>query len=100
MELAREAGFADGIAEFIGLTTFYAFAKLVREEATAEANAKANASWTLMCEKMVAIERETCARLCDVGVDTKHPAVKGHIMKNFGASSTLAAAIRSRGGQA
>ena len=32
--------------------------ELVREEATAEANARANASWTLMCEKMVAIERE------------------------------------------
>jgi hypothetical protein len=35
----------------------------VREDAIAEANAKANASWTLMCEKMVAIEREACAEL-------------------------------------
>ena len=42
-----------------------AFAKLVREEATAEANARANASWTLMCEKMVAIEREACVKVCE-----------------------------------
>ena len=40
---------------------------LVREEAIAEANAKANASWTLMCEKMIAIEREACARVCEQG---------------------------------
>ena len=37
------------------------FAELVHEEA----NARANASWTLMCEKMVAIEREACAKVCD-----------------------------------
>ena len=46
-----------------------AFAAMVREEATAEANAKANASWTLMCEKMVAAEREACARLCEAEAD-------------------------------
>ena len=33
--------------------------ELVREET----NARANASWTLMCEKMVAIEREVCANI-------------------------------------
>jgi hypothetical protein len=36
------------------------FAHLVAAKATEEANAKANASWTLMCKKMVAIEREAC----------------------------------------
>jgi len=36
------------------------FAHLVAAKSTEEANAKANASWTLMCEKMVAIEREAC----------------------------------------
>jgi len=41
------------------------FAKLVEEKATEEANARANASWTLMCKKMVAIEREACAKVCD-----------------------------------
>lgn len=41
------------------------FAHLVAAKATEEANARANASWTLMCKKMVAIERESCAVLCD-----------------------------------
>jgi len=41
------------------------FAKLVAEKATEEANARANASWTLMCKKMVAAEREACAKVCD-----------------------------------
>lgn len=30
-----------------------------------EANARANASWTLMCKKMVAFEREACAKVVD-----------------------------------
>jgi hypothetical protein len=47
------------------LKIFIAFAKLVEEKATEEANAKANASWTLMCKKMVAIEREACAKVCE-----------------------------------
>jgi hypothetical protein len=41
------------------------FAKLVEEKATEKANARANASWTLMCEKMVALEREACAQACE-----------------------------------
>ena len=41
------------------------FAQLVAEKATEEANARANASWTLMCKKMVAAEREACAKVCD-----------------------------------
>ena len=41
------------------------FAHLVADKATEEANARANASWTLMCKKMVALEREACARVCD-----------------------------------
>jgi hypothetical protein len=39
------------------------FAKLVADKATEEANARANASWTLMCEKMVAFEREAIKKL-------------------------------------
>jgi hypothetical protein len=38
------------------------FAHLVADKATEEANARANASWTLMCKKMVAIEREALAQ--------------------------------------
>jgi len=34
-------------------------------KATDEANARANASWTLMCKKMVEAEREACAKVCD-----------------------------------
>lgn len=46
------------------------FAQLVAEKATEAANARANASWTLMCEKMVAAEREACAKVCDELHDT------------------------------
>ena len=42
-----------------------AFANLVAAKEREEANAKANASWTLMCKKMVAIEREACAKVVD-----------------------------------
>jgi hypothetical protein len=34
------------------------FAALITEAATEEANARQNASWALMCKKMVAAERE------------------------------------------
>ena len=44
-------------------------------------------------------EREACAKVCENGIDTEHPTVKDIIMKNFGASSHLAAAIRARGEQ-
>ena len=80
-----------------------AFEKLVREEATAEANAKANASWTLMCEKMVAIEREACARKTE---EFARKWWKVHCDSNLHYSSTLKAhqdfcalqaAIRARG---
>jgi hypothetical protein len=44
----------------------------------------------------VEAEREACARLCEEGVDTVHPTVEAHVMKNFGASVHLANAIRAR----
>ena len=66
-----------------------AFAHLVAAKATEEANAKANASWTLMCKKMVAIEREACAKVCDeVG---EHPSLT---------PQHCAESIRARGEQA
>lgn len=61
-----------------------AFAKLVAEKATEEANARANASWTLMCKKMVEAEREACAKVCEESND-------------IGSSYGLAQAIRARG---
>ena len=45
--------------------TRYQFAQLVATKATEEANARANASWELMCKKMVAFEREACAKVCE-----------------------------------
>jgi len=62
IEMARQAGKHQWPFDFEFLERF---AKLVEEKATEKANARANASWTLMCEKMVAFEREACAKVCD-----------------------------------
>jgi hypothetical protein len=71
------------------------FAHLVAAKSTEEANAKANASWELMCKKMVALEREACARVVDdiearcIAEDVDDPPL------NY-----VASAIRARGEQA
>ena len=62
IEMARQAGKHQWPFDFEFLERF---AKLVEEKATEKANARANASWTLMCEKMVAFEREACAKAAD-----------------------------------
>jgi hypothetical protein len=49
-----------------------------------ETNRRANASWTLMCEKMVQIEREACAM-----------AVERH--GTWAYTEAIATAIRARG---
>ena len=94
MEMAREAWAEAGERWVVGAwfddraKAFEAFAAMVREDATAETNAKANASWTLMCEKMVAIEREACAKVCEQhGYD--------HYCGNV--TDKIAETIRSRG---
>jgi len=48
-----------------GPKAFKDFVNLLTEKATEEANARANASWSLMCKKMVEAEREACAKVCD-----------------------------------
>ena len=48
------------------------FAALVAEKATEQANARQNASWARMCEKMVAAEREACAKVCEDVSDQFH----------------------------
>ena len=65
IEMARFAGITIDSFGFQGgfIEEFVVFAKLVAEKATEEANARSNASWTLMCEKMVAFEREACAKV-------------------------------------
>jgi hypothetical protein len=77
IEMARQAGFHLSMWQLsLGcdangtLDELEAFAKLVAAKATEKANARANASWTLMCEKMVAFEREACAKVCDDKHDT------------------------------
>ena len=70
------------IADFLQRTGQYVTNDASREAAIANA---------------VAAEREACAKVCEEGVDTEHPTVTGHIMKAFGKSSLLAAAIRARG---
>lgn len=67
------------------------FAKLVAEKATEEANTRANVSWKLMCEKMVAFEREACAKVCDELSD-KHTWEGSY-------ADECATAIRARGQQ-
>jgi hypothetical protein len=75
------------------------FAHLVAAKSTEEANAKANASWTLMCKKMVAIEREACAKVCDEKVDAEYAT--GKVDHNeMGWTQSCAIAIRARGEQA
>ena len=94
IKLARQAGGTPyvnrhypGETSFaFGPKAFEAFAELVADKATEEANARANASWTLMCKKMVEAEREACAKVCEESND-------------MGSSYGLAQAIRARGKQ-
>ena len=89
VEMAREVkmpyDFVTG--EPINLEKLEAFAALIREEATAEANARANASWAMMCEKMVAIEREACAMTAE----------NTSVYDRYSPEDTIADAIRKRG---
>lgn len=66
IRMAREAGYkhpdAVGTCEDFAYFGIERFANLVADKATEEANARANKSWALMCEKMVANERENCAK--------------------------------------
>ena len=69
IRLAREAGFADGVVEIVGLEGFSRFATLVA------------------AHERVA-EREACAKVCDVM--STHPEYASGVTK------LAAAAIRSR----
>lgn len=62
IDMAREAGFVEYELDD-GTTTAFdkryeIFANLVEAKATEKANERANASWTLMVNKMVEAERE------------------------------------------
>jgi len=111
IEMARQAGCGHEALDlhWVCPENLEAFAKLVEEKATEKANARANASWTLMCEKMVAIEREACAKICDLTMLQNQEAINEldddeHIAKCFiqGAMTQLvktAKAIRARSGE-
>ena len=69
--MAKEAGFDMSRLPSIRAANVYGevndelarFADLAAEKAEARANERANASWKLMCEKMLDAEREVCARI-------------------------------------
>ena len=63
LSMASESGFGKYAYEASSL--FERFAALVAEKATEQANARQNASWALMCKKMVVAEREACAKAAD-----------------------------------
>jgi hypothetical protein len=80
------------------IASLVAFAKLVAAKATDEANARSNASWTLMCKKMVEDEREACAKEAE---DSDHVVLGRSYhdqLGNAGATAkNIAVAIRNRG---
>lgn len=88
IRMAQEAGICDGSFDFqmVSLQDLERFAALVADKTAEDASFKANRSWRLMCEKMVAAEREACARICD----TTPP-------QPFRPSIEAAHAIRARG---
>ena len=75
------------------------FAKLVAAKATEEANARANASWELMCKKMVAFEREACAKVCDELIAPDEYSITDKSMWDV-TCIDCAEAIRARGEKA
>ena len=71
IRMALEAGLTNPLWIEKDYATIEYFAQLVAAAATEAANARANASWTLMCEKMIEVEiheavleeREACAQI-------------------------------------
>ena len=105
IRMAREAGLQSGritiipceplaFVPSVSATDFLAklqrFAALVEAAATEKANERANASWASMCEKMVAAEREACAKVCD-------SRYMGDNNREDMEAKRCAAAIRARG---
>ena len=95
IEMARQVEFEVGFKWCVNFIELEAFAKLVAAKATEEANARANASWTLMCEKMVAFEREACAKVCDEYSATGK--IEEFDRGWLACAKNVAAAIRARG---
>ena len=62
IEMARQV-YGDTVWSEASLDRLKRFYNLVAAKAAEEANARANASWTLMCKKMVDIEREAIIQI-------------------------------------
>ena len=97
IRMAREAGAyllirLDDVETYqiSGNAAIERFAALVEAAATEKANERANASWASMCEKMVAAEREACAKVCD-------SRYMGDNSREDMEAKRCAAAIRARG---
>ena len=69
------------------------FAALIAEREREATLAKSNASWKLMCQKMVEAEREACAKVCEA----EHGACwHANAIAASMAAQRCAAAIRAR----
>ena len=94
IRMAREAGAYPLLSEdnhqLSGDAAIERFAALIEAAATEKANERANTSWALMCEKMVAAEREACAKACE------SRRTGGNIREDIEAKR-CAEAIRARG---
>lgn len=71
------------------------FAALVEEKATEKSNARANSSWTLMCEKMVVLEREACAKIADSQLFNTNALLTAPMQSS--AAYQIGVSIRARG---
>ena len=87
IELAREVYGAHTEWSGAPLDRLEQLVALVRADEREETNRRANASWTLMCEKMVASERKACAKVCE-GLP---------MQQEVDVRDQCAAAIRARG---
>jgi hypothetical protein len=109
IEMARQAGILNDYGEeqssWLAQTKHIeAFAKLVAAKATDGANARANASWTLMCKKMVEAEREACDAICLDAYEWAEKRLKQddldkHFAGRMRAAQDIGNAIRARGEQ-
>ena len=89
IKLAREAGFADGLAEILGLQIFDNFANLVAAHKAEVALAEA---YRCGYEAGVVAEREACAALAEKTICDKHIPTGVSIY-----GTRAAKAIRARG---
>jgi len=100
IEMALEAGFMLRAESVKGQSDWWEcfdeeiqkLVTLVREDEREETNRRANASWALMCEKMVAAEREAGAKVCET-----YDKRQCYNDEDMAVAKECAAAIRARG---